>query len=80
MYLCVCVCGGGGGREGMYTYVSMETMTTAETAGVMIVHVLIADDTRPSSSYSTEEGRRIGATATGGRGRFCSISSRGGGT
>ena len=51
--VCVCVCvweggGGGGGREreGMYTYVSMETMTTAETAGVMIVHVLIADDTR----------------------------------
>ena len=30
----------------MYTYVSMETMTTAETAGVMIVHVLVADDTR----------------------------------
>ena len=46
--VCLCVWGGGGrgGREGMYTYVSMETMTTAETAGVMIVHVLVADDTR----------------------------------
>ena len=47
MYLCVWVGGGEeGGGGGMYTYVSMETMTTAETAGVMIVHVLVADDTR----------------------------------